>query len=126
MKRKHWLFFATFFLIISIASAVVYIDYQNTNSIKPGEEYKPGLSLEKDSAVNQAIAEYQRQKAMGADFADGPCLTNDLMSNWAADIAHSPRIKADSLKINQCQSVVEKRVTHFVELDPDGNVIRIK
>ena len=126
MKRKHWLFFATFFLIISVASTVVYLDYQNTNSIKPGEEYKPGISLEKDSAVNQAIAEYQRQKALGVDFSDGPCLTNDLMSNWAADIAHSPRSKEDNLKINQCQSVIEKRVLHFVELDPDGNVIRVK
>lgn len=81
---------------------------------------------EVDTAINQARTIYKQKKATGEDFSQGPCLSNAILPNWVADIAHSPRIAADDLPHNQCPAYLEGRAKHFVELDPDGNLIRAK
>lgn len=79
-----------------------------------------------DSAVNQARFLYRQKKETNENLANGPCLSNALMPNWVADIAHSPRIPVDDLPENQCSGHIEGRAQHFVELDLDGNLIRTK
>jgi hypothetical protein len=41
-----------------------------------------------------------------------------------ADVAHDPRTEADDDPANQCEEYRSGEVDHFVELDPDGNLIR--
>lgn len=79
-----------------------------------------------DTAINQARYLYGQKKEMGEDFSNGPCLTNALMPNWVVDIARSPRLAVDDLPENQCPAYLEGRAKHFVELDPDGNLIRAR
>lgn len=79
---------------------------------------------EVDQAVQKAKELYSKSKATGLNFADGPCLSNDLMPNWVADIVHNPRQNADNKKINQCPAYREGKAAHFVELDLDGNLVR--
>lgn len=79
-----------------------------------------------DTAVRQAKLLYQERKAQDQDFSSGPCLSNALMPGWVLDIAHSPRLSVDDLPQNQCQSFRENRSLHFVELDPEGNLIRTR
>ncbi len=79
-----------------------------------------------DSAVNQAQHVYRQTKLSGGDFSNGSCLSNALMPDWVADIAHSPRLPIDDLPENQCSAYLEGRAKHFVELDVDGNLIRAK
>lgn len=79
-----------------------------------------------DTAVNQAQLIFRQRKITGENFASGPCLSNALMPNWVLDIAHNPRESVDELVENQCPAYLEGRATHFVELDPDGNLIRVK
>ena len=74
-----------------------------------------------DTAINQAKYLYSFQKI--EDLSNGPCLSDALMPNWVVDIAHSPRQAVDDLPENQCPSYREGRSKHFVELDPDGNLI---
>lgn len=81
---------------------------------------------EVDTAINQANHLYRQENAKGRDFSYGPCLSNALLPNWVVDIAHNPRLPIDDLPENQCSSYLEGRVRHFVELDPDGNLIRAK
>lgn len=88
--------------------------------------YKPGVSLENDKAVGQAKVLYSQKKAQGVDFSTGPCLSNDLLPNWVVDIVHNPRQKIDDLPENQCQAFREGRASHFVELDLDGTLVRVK
>lgn len=90
------------------------------------EVYKPGTDFELDRAVNQAQAVYKQKKQLGYDFTDGPCLTNDLIPDWVADLVHNPRQSEDDLAKNQCQALLEGRATHFVELDLEGNLVRVK
>lgn len=118
------LLLVTLVVIITTAFIVILSDPNNPLSGKPKDSYKPGLYSDVDRAVNQATKVYQEKKQLGEDFTDGPCLTNDLLPDWVADIAHSPRIKADDLPQNQCQAFREGRARHFVEMDPYGSVIR--
>ena len=77
-----------------------------------------------ETAVNQAKHLYGLEKASGRDFSNGPCLSNALLPGWVLDIAHSPRQKVDDLPENQCSPYREGKAGHFVELDPNGNLIR--
>lgn len=79
---------------------------------------------ESDEATKKALAIYQQRKAAGASLDLGPCLSENLISDWVADIAHNPRSPIDDQPENQCQSFREGKTHHFVELDPQGNIIR--
>jgi hypothetical protein len=80
---------------------------------------------EKVAAITAAKAAYAKAKAEGVDFADGPCL-GVVMENWVADVAHDPREDVDDEPENQCEAYRAGEADHFVELDPQGNVIRVE
>lgn len=61
----------------------------------------------------------------GQDFDKGPCLSNEIVPDWACDIAHSPRQEVDSDPANQCSAFREGRVHHFIELDGNCSTIKI-
>lgn len=79
-----------------------------------------------DIAVNQAKYFYQMKRSQGEDLSFGPCISNALMPDWVADIAHNPRQTIDDLPANQCPAYLEGRARHFVELDLEGNLIKAK
>lgn len=79
---------------------------------------------ERERAIQAALEVFRAEKAKGADLSAGPCIAQEVIPNWAADVAHEPRQPVDDLPENQCASFREGRVGHFVELDPDGNLIR--
>lgn len=110
--------------LITIVGAALFIYLQNPP--KKSEIYKPGQSYDQDTAVNQAQFLYSQRKQAGVDFSSGPCLSNSVISGWVVDIAHSPRLPIDDLPENQCTAYLQGSAKHFVELDPEGNVIRVK
>lgn len=77
-----------------------------------------------ETAVNQARHLYTQRKEGKMDFSEGPCISNALMPGWVVDIAHRPRQSIDDLPQNQCAAFLEGRAKHFVELDPEGDLIR--
>jgi hypothetical protein len=81
---------------------------------------------EKEAAVEGARAAYEAAAAEGVDFSDGPCIADPIesMPDWVADVAHDPRRDVDNEPENQCSSYRSGDAGHFVELDPDGNLIR--
>ena len=82
------------------------------------------IEAERERAIALAQELYAQQKEEGVDFSKGPCLSEDLMAGWVADIVHNPRQPVDNEPENQCQSYRSGRAFRLVELDPDGNVIR--
>lgn len=88
--------------------------------------YKPGIWPEADNAVSQATHVYTLAKERGVDFVPGPCLSNSLISGWVLDIVHNPRQPVDDVAENQCGTYLNGQAKHFVELDPEGNLIRVK
>jgi hypothetical protein len=82
---------------------------------------------ERQAAIAAARAVYEKERLEGTDFARGPCLANPLpppSENWVADVAHDPRRDVDDDPANQCSAYREGEADHFVELDPDGELIR--
>ncbi len=113
--------------VIAVVSLVIfYVHETNPFNAPLKGKYKPGLSDDIDNAVGKAREIYKNRKAIGIDFSSGPCLTNDLLPDWVVDIAHNPRQALDNLPENQCQAFIEGRAKHFVELDLNGEVIRVK
>lgn len=113
-----------FFMVLTGILVAAYLIY--TQSPKTTTGYRPGIFPEADNAVNQARYIFKIKKDSGVSFKDGPCLSNDLLPNWVADIVHDPRQPIDDLFENQCPAFLEGRAKHFVELSPEGNLIRVK
>lgn len=78
-----------------------------------------------ETATNQAQYFYRQKKSRGEDLSNGPCVSEILMPNWAVDIVHNPRVPIDDLSENQCSSFREGRISHMVELDLEGNLVRV-
>jgi hypothetical protein len=79
---------------------------------------------DKDKAV--AAAKFLFAGQAKRDLSTGPCLSESLpgLSDWAVDVAHDPRQAVDDEPANQCQSYRDGDTHHFVELTPDGQLIR--
>jgi hypothetical protein len=83
-------------------------------------------SSEQDQAVAAAMDAYDAANAKGVDFASGPCIAERLpgLDDWVADVAHDPREDVDDQAENQCQRYRDGEASHFVELTPEGELIR--
>ncbi len=106
----------TFLVILFIFLLGVFLFLKKTPSSESSDENK---------ALNLAKKLYDQQKATGTNFSDGPCLSNSLMPDWVADIAHDPRQPIDDVPANQCSAYRIEKAHHFVELDTQGNLITI-
>jgi hypothetical protein len=80
---------------------------------------------EEQAAIAAAKAAYTAARVEGRDLSNGPCL-GEVIPNWVADIAHDPRQDRDDDPANQCPEFRSGEADHFVELDPEGNVIRTR
>ena len=99
---------------------------------------KPETINYEDRVKQEALKLYNQVKESGIEFSS-QCLGNIVVyrSNYfvgifkldsvdyVVDIVHVPRIAEDDLLENQCQDYREGKIIHFVELDKDGNVVRI-
>jgi hypothetical protein len=84
-----------------------------------------GASQEdKDKAI--AAAKFIYAGKAKEDLSAGPCLSEAIpgLSDWVVDIAHDPRQAVDDQPANQCQSYRDGETHHFVELTPEGQLIR--
>jgi hypothetical protein len=81
---------------------------------------------EKDKAAAAAKAAYAKADKAGTDFSRGPCIAERLpgLPDWVADVAHDPRQPVDDQAANQCARYRNGDASHFVELDPNGKLIR--
>jgi len=65
---------------------------------------------------------YQYSKDNGVKF-DSQCL--GICGNYSVDIVHVPRTEEDNLTENQCTDYASGKTNHFIELDEDGNIVRL-
>lgn len=81
---------------------------------------------ERTQAIAAAGDAYDRARASGADLGRGPCIAEQLegLDDWVVDIAHDPRRPVDDQPANQCSRFRSGEASHFVELDPSGELIR--
>jgi len=114
------------YILVLAAIFVAAVSFYKAEKQSASENSGNESDSETEQAIEKAQEIYAEKKAEGNDFSSGPCIAEDLMPDWVADIAHNPRQAIDNLSENQYQNFREGRVHHFVELDPDGNFIRAK
>ena len=124
------------FVVLSVVGLVVLYVISMLFIAEPttSDGARETKSSEQESQVNgsdqMAIAAaklvYDHAKASGLDLTTGPCLSESAETGWVVDIAHLPREPIDDLPENQCAAYISGKIKHFVELDADGAVIRLK
>ena len=119
LSDKKILFWLVLTVILLTTFFVLYLQRDSSYI------YKQGASIENDRVAWAALNLFKKE-TKGMDLSNGSCLTNDLIPDWVVDIVHNPREEIDNLPQNQCQAYVEGRAKHFVEIDTEGNVIRVK
>lgn len=77
-------------------------------------------------AVTRAQALLKQRIAEGDNLSHGPCLAENLIINWSADIVHDPRTASDDLPANQCRWYREGSTKHLVEITEDGKIVSTK
>ena len=99
-------------IVLALASVLIFVPSN-----------KSAKSSEKDAAVKKAQQLYTTS-FKDKDLTNGPCISEEIIPDWVVDIAHNPREEIDNNQENQCQSYREGKTHHFVELDPQGNLIK--
>lgn len=118
--KKIPVFFALLSLVLVLVACGQEAKQQSANSNQPKASQQ---MTTKEEAITEAAKIYAVQKQEGTDFSRGPCLSNRLIPDWVLDIAHNPRTADDDKTENQCSAFVKGQAKHFVELDPEGNLI---
>jgi len=117
-------------IVIAAFLVIAYLAFFQKQAVAPSDfigTQQPAASIPspqiEDEILKNALNLYASKKQAGIDFSTGPCL-GKIADDWVLDIANNPREDADDKPENQCQDYVSGRAHHFVELDPDGNLIR--
>jgi len=130
MFKKSFIIFTLFLFAVMVSGCAKTAANKNTNSVSAVDivtgaaDIKIKEKADKDLAVAKARELWRIQFQMEADLSAGPCLSNNVIPDWVADIAHSPRQEVDDKPENQCSAYREGTAHHFVELDAEGNLIR--
>jgi hypothetical protein len=82
----------------------------------------PSYVAEQQQIIIGAKELYAQNKAERMAFSS-QCLGS--IGDFAVDIVHVPRASEDNLIENQCDDYRAGRVKHFIELDKEGNIVRI-
>jgi hypothetical protein len=116
-----FIFLSAVYLTFFQKKAVAPIDTtQVSNPSQSTQEAAPAVG---DDILKNALNLYIQKKAENTNFSEGPCL-GLATEDWVVDIAHSPRQPQDDKAQNQCPDFREGRAHHFIELDPDGKLIK--
>jgi hypothetical protein len=90
----------------------VYVKHGN-----PSET--PTSVLEQKEAINCAYNKFGNFTEEKNSQCLGTC------QNYAIDIVHVPRTAEDDLITNQCEDYKNKTVSHFIELNQQGEIVKI-
>jgi len=79
----------------------------------------PDYVLEQQEAINCALEKFNNF----SEEKNSQCLED--CGDYAVDIVNVPRTSEDNLTENQCEDYVNGDIGHFIELDKEGNIVRI-
>ena len=113
MKKSY---ITVILIIILILLAIIFILLR----VKKNDS---GQVLSEQEAINCALEKFNNFMDSGAEI-NSQCL-GVCNGKYAVDIVHVPRSTEDNLVENQCEDFRNGIVSHFIELNKDGEVVRI-
>lgn len=93
----------------------VYVKHGNPGST-------PDYVTAQQDLISCARSLFETARASGMRF-NSQCLGRCM--NYSADIVHVPRTSDDSLIENQCADYRNGITKHFIELDKNGEIVRV-
>lgn len=123
IQDKRTLFVILFVTLLLVSSGLIVtlgVAYLRTGESILGVT----ISNDRSAVIEEAYLVYERYKQEGLDFSNGTCLSNELIQDWVLDIVHDPKTEVDDRPDNQCRDYILGVAHHFVELNPEGNLIR--
>ncbi len=119
--------------VLAVLAFVILLFYSQKDSWVKDENgiyVKQGNSSEisdevlaQEEMILDALKLYYEKADEGVNFSS-QCL--GTVDGYAVDIVHVPRSTEDDWEENQCEDYRNGKVNHFIELDRDGDVVRIK
>ncbi len=82
----------------------------------------PNYVSEQQQAISDALELYKKVRDAGMEF-NSQCL--GTVGDYAVDLVHVSRTEEDNKIENQCEDYRTGKVGHFIELDKEGNIVRI-
>lgn len=82
----------------------------------------PSEVAEQELAVVCAMNLFHQMRASGMNFSS-QCLGR--CQDYSIDIVHVPRSSEDDIPFNQCIEYISKATNHFIELDKNGEIVKI-
>jgi hypothetical protein len=115
-------------LIILGLIALIVVGFTMFSLFRPASipTLQGGGKIESAQAESIRLAKkiYKEKKDQKVEMEASPCLSEDMGNGYALDIAHNPRIpKDDQVK---CESVKTGKTKNYIEMTPDGTIIRIE
>jgi hypothetical protein len=127
MKRNYWILIIVviliilFFMFFRFGGEDSWIKDSRGVWIKHGIPSKtPDYVLAQQEIINCALDKFNNFTGEINSQCLGVC-----NEEYAVDIVHVPRTEEDNLIENQCSDFREGKVSHFIELDKEGGVVRI-
>jgi hypothetical protein len=131
MKKNYLIFFIILIIIVAGIFFWLRLSKEREDSwikdsrgvyIKHGDPSEiPDYVLEQEELISCAKNLYEQNKFL-MNFSS-QCL--GVCGDYAVDIVHVPRNDEDNLPENQCEVYRKKEVIHFIELDKNGEIVRI-
>jgi len=128
MKKVYWILIVILILIagwffvrfVIGGSEDSWIKDERGVWIKHGNpSATPDYVLEQQEIINCALGKFENF----TEEINSQCL--GVCGDYAVDIVHVPRAAEDNQAENQCEDYRNGKVKHFIELDNDGNIVRI-
>jgi len=116
------------FLLINRVPEDSWIKDENGLLVKHGNPSEtPQEYLDQQEAIRRANEIYFANNVKKVNFLSQCLGTVHLKGgiDYVVDIVHVPRIAEDDLVENQCSNFLSGSVKHFVELDKNGEFVRI-
>ena len=130
MKKKLLAFLSIIILVVFLSASYLAFGHKKVDAPTQNQPQVQGQSPSptpafkgSDDVLKNALNLYLAKKREGIDMGNGPCL-GKIADDWVLDIAHNPRQPIDNKPQNQCKDFIEGKAHHFIELDPDGKLIR--
>jgi hypothetical protein len=129
MKWTYWigglliLLIVFIFILRGISGEDNWIKDERGVYVKHGEPSSvPENVMAQRTAITCAEGLYEDAKKIPMMF-ESQCL--GICGDFAVDIVHVPRDDSDNLEENQCSAFRAREVQSFIELDKNGNIVRI-
>ncbi len=120
--KKALMIFGSLFLMTGLSGCWL-LDFNANMAMR----LMPGFEHNNEVIINEARSLYVEKKDAytAADWIKGPCLGR-INDNWVVDVVHNPRLPIDDDQANQCPDYYNKKVSHYILLDLDGNAVEMK